>query len=52
MEKKLYICTFVFLKETLFYETGMSGKRDSTPEGKQKHLPNRVPLQDVSGKQV
>lgn len=37
MKKKLYICTFVFLKETLFYETGMSGKRDSTPEGKQKN---------------
>ena len=36
MEKKLYICTFVFMKETLFYETGMSGKRDSTPEGKKK----------------
>ena len=33
MEKKLYICTFVFLKEILFYETGMSGMMDSTPGG-------------------
>ena len=52
MGKKLYICTFVFLKEILFYETGMSGMMDSTPEGSKKHLPNRVPLQEVSGKQV
>ena len=52
MKKKLYICTFVFMKETLFYETGMSGKMDSTPEGSKKRLPNRVPLQEVSGKQV
>ena len=36
MEKKFYICTFVFLKEILFYETGMSGMMDSTPEGKKK----------------
>lgn len=33
MGKKLYICTFVFLKEILFYETGMSGMMDSTPGG-------------------
>ena len=52
MEKKLYICTFVFLKEILFYETRRGGMMDSTPEGKQKRLPNRVPLQEVSGKQV
>ena len=32
MEKKLYICTFVFLKEILFYETRRGGMMDSTPE--------------------